>query len=223
MGMKPRSRNAGGAVGRALRFADFEALAGDLKVWRTPSLQQLRQEKGSGLVLDFVKGLRLSAGLIYALRKVVASRRLEVHWGHLLDRSLDSCSPECDVIIHRGYYNEWNGHDKPVMDFKFIECGNAVAVISCKSLAKTIDVDYPVKLKPYVKTVFLLSECCAPSRLTGLRKQAVKAGYSGFACLYTYDEAKGECVTLPEEWEEFVKGIEKVVDRAVSRRGDEPS
>jgi len=221
--MKPRSRNATGTLGRTLRFADFEALFGELKIWRTPELERLEQEKGSGLVLGFVKGLRLSAGLIYALRRVVANRGLKVHWGHLLNPSRDSCSPECDVIIHSGYYQEWNGHDKPVMDFKFIECAKAVAVISCKSWTSKIDVDYPAKLKPYVRTVFLFSECCAPSRLTRLRKQAVKAGYRGFACLYTYDEAKGECVTLPEEWEKFVKGIEKVVDRAVSRRGDEPS
>lgn len=215
--MKGGSKKTTGIVGEALLLSRFEALVGELKPWRAPKLRKLEEEKGSGLVLGFVKGLRLSAGLIYVLRNTVAGNGLKVHWGHLLDPNEDSCSPECDVIIHRGHCDQWNGHDEPVMDFKFIKCEEAVAVISCKSFARAIDAEYPRKLKPYMKTVFVFSECCAPGKVTALGTRAKKAGYRGFACLYTYDEATGECVNLPGEWKKFVSEILKVVNRASSR------
>ena len=175
------AKKSSGVLGKTLRLADFESLATELKGWRTSELQDIEKSKGSGLVLGFVKGLRLSAGLIYVLRKRLSGNQLEVHWGHLLDSYHDSCSPECDVIIHKkGFYEEWNGHDDRVMDFKFIECDNALAVISCKSYAKKVDADYPKKLSPYVTQVILFAECCPPEQYDKLCLQAKKAGYQGF-------------------------------------------
>jgi hypothetical protein len=212
------SKRHSGVLGKTLLLEDFEALAGKLKLWRAPELRELALEKGSGLVLGFVKGLKLSAGLIYAIRKIMSRHDLEVHWGHLLNPSKDSCSPECDVIIHKkGFLQEWNGENQAnrVMDFKFIECEDAIAVISCKSHAKLIDPDYPTKLRPYVKTVLLFAECCSPKQHDKLRRQARKAGYRGFWYLYTYDENNGECEDRPEQWEGFVNTVSEIIAEAV--------
>ncbi len=216
MSKRPAKTATSPGVLGTLRLEGLEALAGELKPWRTPELKELEQEKGSGLVLGFVKGLRLSARLIYILRTSLGSCGLKVDWGHLLDPSGCSCSPECDVIIHRGHVQQWNGNAAPVMDFKFVECDKAIAVISCKSYARDVDAAYPKKLKPYVRTVFLFSECCAPAALTRLRNKATRSGYRGFACLYTYDEATGECVNLPGEWDKFLSKILKVGTVATS-------
>lgn len=221
---KRSAKKAAGALGGTLRIADFESLKSELQRWRTPELRDLEKQKGSGLVLGFVKGLRLSAGLIYVLRKQMSSGGLDIHWGHLLNSSEDSCSPECDVIIHKpGFLEEWNGGDRQdrVMDFKFIVCDKAIAVISCKSFAKAKDIDakYVRNLKQYVKHVFLFAECCPPSEYERLCDKAKGVGYSDFCCLYKWDEQRGLTQDLPSDhWEIFVKHILRVANPKTGRK-----
>ena len=203
---------------RTLPVVELASLAAKFQTWRTTQeIREAERRKGSGLVLPFVKGLWLSAGLVYVLRNIVGESGLKVDWGQLTDESSSLCSPECDVIIHRGHYARWNDHTEPVMDFKFVRCTSAVAVVSCKSYASSIDREYSRKLRPYVSSVFLFSECCAPERLKSLRSRAGAAGYCGFCCLYTYNEKSGECVTLPDVWLEFLSGIRSAIE--VPKRG----
>lgn len=207
-------------AGTTLRLSDFERVAGELKRWRaSDDLRIIQATKGSALVLPFVKGLRLSAHLIYVLRMELSHTDLEVDWGHLLDAREESCSPECDVIIHRkGYIRKWNGSDRPIMDFRFVQHASALAVVSCKSYAKDVDADYVKKLQPYVKHVLLFAECCAPNQVDSLRKKAKNAGYAGFWFLYTYDEPTNSCVTDPSGWLSFLRAIRSRVDKAARKK-----
>ena len=81
----------GSALGDILQLEGFERLAGELQPWRkSDDLKIMEQAKGSALVLPFVKGLRLSARLIYILRAHLSRTGLEVDWGHLLNEDKDS-------------------------------------------------------------------------------------------------------------------------------------
>lgn len=207
-------------AGTALRLSDFERVAGELKRWRaSDDLRIIQATKGSALVLPFVKGLRLSAQLTYVLRMELSHTDLEVDWGHLLDAQEESCSPECDVIIHRkGYIRKWNGTDHPIMDFRFVQHASALAVVSCKSYAKDVDAKYVRKLRPYVRHVLLFAECCAPDKVSSLRKRAKDAGYAGFWYLYTYDEATSLCVTDPSGWLSFLQAIRSRVEKVERKK-----
>ncbi|QHT68705.1 hypothetical protein GXP67_19680 [Rhodocytophaga rosea] len=67
-----------------------------------------RQGKNKGTILPFVRGLRFSALLIYAIRQFLDSD-LEASWGHLINDE-GELSRECDIIIHnKGHYMRWNG------------------------------------------------------------------------------------------------------------------
>jgi hypothetical protein len=206
-----------GPLGQQMNLARFDTLRVDLQRWRTNyELKDLETVKGSSLVLGFVRGLRLSAQLIYILRERLSATQLEVDWGHLLGPDGNSCSPECDVIIHKqGYEGRWNGDGglSPVMDFKFIKCTEAVAVISCKSLAETIDKDYAMKLRPYVNYVLLFAECCGPKKIKKLKSDAKKYGYVGFWHLYAFDKDAGECTQDPKVWEHFLKSILRIIGK----------
>jgi hypothetical protein len=195
---------------------------GELQAWRTsPGLKLLEAAKGSALVLPFVKGLRLSALLIYNLREELSATGLEVDWGHLLDAKDQSCSPECDIIIHRkGHIDQWNGNKRPVMHFKFVRCDHAVAVISCKSFAKRRDVDagYVRRLRPYIKHVFFVAECCAPAQVKSLRTKARDAGYAGFGYLYTFHVKTSECVKNDRAWLRFLDAVKSRVAKEVRTR-----
>jgi hypothetical protein len=182
----------GGSQGRA-KFG--EALGVQLLVTLTADLKALREHpplvrrtdgRYEGDILGFVKGLRLSAGVIYFLRERLSSMNIEVSWGHLLDAAQESCSPECDVIVHsKGHVRKWNGTDNPVMDFKFVEAAKVRAIVSCKSRLTAIDQVYPKALKKFgVKHIFLFAESCEETQLSRLRKTARGAGYRGLWCLY---------------------------------------
>jgi hypothetical protein len=203
-----------------LRTAGLHALSGELQAWRSAvDLRALEASRGSALVLPFVRGLRLSARLVYVLRKDLSWSGLEVDWGHLLDDRGASCSPECDIIIHRtGLVERWDGDSQAVMDFKFVQRKLAVAVVSCKSLVDAIDRDYVRKLRPYVGHIFLFAECCAPTRVTSLKRRAREAGYAGFGYLYTFDEATSECVNDQKAWLAFLDAVAAKVRRAVRTR-----
>jgi hypothetical protein len=184
--------------GDNLAVEELRALTAELQSFRSyPPLVRRGDGTYEGDILGFVKGLRLSARLIYFLRNRLSSTDLEVSWGHLVANS-QSCSPECDVIIHaKGHVGKWNGSDHPIMDFKFVEAKQALAVISCKSSLKSIDTTYPKKLKKFgVDAVFLFAECCGEKQFERLEKRALAAGYRGLWCLYLVQD--GGPFTTPE-------------------------
>jgi hypothetical protein len=169
----------------------------------------MEKNKAEGRVLAFVRGLRLSAHLIYAIREILPGSGLKADWGHILDDEGLKCSPECDVIIHRKHRASWNGTRQPVMDFKFVDRDEAVAVISCKSYLKSIDQDYEDysrKVGSYVHNLWLFAECCPPGSVRRLRKASREAGYSKFWYLYTWD---GERSLHPNEkmWFDFLESV----------------
>jgi len=210
-----RAKRVRRGVVATLRLSHLHSLAGELGHWRTSTdVKELAAAKGSAIVLPFVKGLRLSAQLIYLLRKELRGMGLEVDWGHLVDDAGDSCSPECDIIIHRcGSVDEWDGSEKPVMHFKFVKQSCAQAVVSCKSFADDVDVKYVTKLRSYVRRVFLLAECCAPQKVASLRKRAREAGYAAFAILYTFNEKTGERIIDEEGWLSFLDTLKAKIKR----------
>jgi len=201
-----------GALGRILRLEQFHSLSEELLQWRVdPQIEQMQECKRGGIILPFVKGLRLSARLIYAIRPLLPSG-YQVDWGHLLTPDEESCSPECDIIIYKnGYVRRWNDHTDPVMDFKFVSCRNAIAVISCKSLLRSVDRRYCKNLKQYVSSVLLFAECCGLRDLDRLRKAAINAGYKGFWYLHAMTEG-GVYEKHEKVWEDFLETVVSLVD-----------
>ena len=197
-------------------MAPLHGLMGELTTWRIDSIvQMMEKSRDEGRILGFVRGLRLSAQLIYVLRTCLSSTDLEVDWGHILDANEDYCSAECDIIVHRGgCVAQWNGSDRPVMDFKFIGCQSAVAVVSCKSFMTRVDQKYCEKMRPYVDKVFIFAECCEKGKAENLRDSAVKAGYGGLWCLYEWDRETSDVVEDQTGWEEFLDTIENVASQA---------
>jgi hypothetical protein len=208
---------------RAKKIHDFGiALANERLTGLSAQLQEFRSARPlvkrsdgryEGDILGFVKGLRLSAGVIHYLEQRLSQTDLEVSWGHLLNEKKQSCSPECDVIVHRkGYWDKWNGTDNRIMLFKFIEVGNARAVISCKSQLTSIDVTYPKDLKKFgVRKVFLFAESCSARRFDTLRRRAKAAGYIDLCCLY-FTGAKGTLEAVDRSlWIEFGESVLKAV------------
>jgi len=159
----------------------------------------------SGHILGFVKGLRLSAKLIYFLRKCLSGKGLEVSWGHIIDPSSGACSPECDVIIHSpGFYEKWNGGDKPVMDFSFIEKDQVKAVISCKSKVAAFDADYPQLLRNMgINAVYVFGESCSKTNYPTLKTRATSLGYLGFWVSYFTTGSNEEIEMDETHHEEF--------------------
>ena len=205
-------------VRRTLVLSGLAALCGELQQWRTgPEAADVQPSGGAHLVFPFAKGLRLSARLIYVLRKRLSAFTCCVNWGQLLADG-QPCSPECDIIIHRqGHVERWNGTETPVMDFYFVDAIDALAVVSCKSLFSKLTEDdrkYVRKMKGYVEDVFLFVECCEPGAAARLAKAAEKAGYRSFGYLYTRESTSGECVNSPKVWEGFLASVaSKVQER----------
>ena len=115
-----------GPLTRRLYLDSYVEIFNEFSEWRMDTylrfLQQIRR-KGWGKVLPFVRGLRLSARLIYVIRKHIEGTSLAADWGHLMSDDEKYLSPECDIIIYdkRGMIEEWNDKTKSaVMNFKFI-------------------------------------------------------------------------------------------------------
>jgi len=212
-------RTQPGRLATQLNLQEFHSLKEELSQWRiNPQIQEMEREKPGGIILGFVKGLRLSARLIYAIRENLSEYELEVDWGHLLTKEGNSCSPECDIIIHLpGHWREWNGHEDKVMDFKFIKCQRAIAVISCKSFISAVDREYPRKLSSYVDKVLLFAECCEPNAVDKLKRSAESAGYEGFWYLYACNQTTSQCTIDPEQWEEFLHTLRSIAHRNLRR------
>lgn len=175
--------------------------------------------KGSklGEILAFVRGLRLSARLIYILRDRLSDFDVQVHWGHVQDDSKSICSPECDIIIHKnGEAARWNGcSDKEcVMDFRFIRAKSVLAVISCKSRTEGIDPDFAKVLKKHfkVKNVFIFAESVDESAKKRLKKKARECGYKGFWYLYSHQKPSGRTQDR-NVYYEFLTKLRKVLPK----------
>jgi hypothetical protein len=202
-----------------LNLQEFHSLKEELSQWRVdPEIQEMEKERPGGIILGFVRGLRLSARLIYAIREHLSAFELEVNWGHLLTEEGNSCSPECDIIIHLpGYEREWNGHDKKIMDFKFVDCRKAIAFISCKSFIKRVDRKYCQELSPFVDKVLLFAECCEPNAVDRLKRSAKSKGYQGFWYLYTCNQATCECTVDPDQWKDFLRKLRAIASEHSGR------
>jgi hypothetical protein len=186
--------------GNSLAIQELREIATELQSLREhPPLVQKEAGRYEGAILAFVRGLRLSARLIYFLRKFLSSSDLKVSWGHLLDETGNGCSRECDVVIHeKGFIQRWNGNAEPIMDFHFIKAQNVRAVVSCKSKLTSIDSDYPKALRKYgVKNVFLFAESCDEAKYSRFRKLAKSVGYRGVWCLY-FTQEHGSKVEMDE-------------------------
>jgi hypothetical protein len=218
--MSPHRALRHGPIYRRLTLEDFHKLMEELLQWRIdPEIQKLEKKKPGGLVLGFVKGLRLSARLIYAIRKNLSQSNLEVDWGHLLDVERDQLSPECDIIIHRkGYIQRWNGdRSDKIMDVSFVDSRLVIAVISCKSSIKAVDVEYCKRMRKYVPDILLFAECCTPGAVKKLKESAKSAGYKGFWYLYTCTRSS-EHSHDENQWEDFIEVINRITARRLRRR-----
>src|SRR5277367_2516882 len=134
-------------LGQGQEIAKFAALREELLTARDcPPQITIVQSNGKrrkrGDILPFDRGLRLSARLIYILREKLRDYDVEVNWGHVQDDKQRLCSPECDIIIHKGGMSDrWNGHhnnNSSVMDFWFIQRDCVKAIISCKSMFASV-------------------------------------------------------------------------------------
>jgi hypothetical protein len=214
-----------GRASRAEKFGDYlrveqlVGLAAEMQSLRGHKpLTKRRDGKYEGDILGFVRGLRLSARVIYFLRERLSGQDLNVNWAHLLAPNDESCSPECDVVVHsKGEVRKWDGNDHPIMVFAFIEAGNARAIVSCKSKLTTIDKQYPKDLRKYgVKNIFLFAECCKESDFARLRKEAKRAGYAGLWCLYL---TKGPTIKRDESmYVEFGNAVVEAVKKPKAKR-----
>ena len=202
--------------GQMLMIEQLVGLTAELQKVRThPPLVMRSEGKYEGGILGFVKGLRLSARVIYFLRERLSSTDLKVDWGHLVDSSDESLSPECDVIIHeKGHLRKWNGSEESIMDFRFVQAGSVRAIISCKSSLASIDKSYPKTLKKFgVKTVFLFAECCAEDAFSRLRKEAKAAGYRDLCCLYFTQKNNGTFKTDEKMYVAFGRAVVSAVTK----------
>lgn len=183
----------------SLAIRELSELASELQKLTEYELLSTGGGKYEGQILGFVKGLRISAKLIYFMRKCLSSAGCEVSWGHIMDRAGQACSPECDVIVHDpGHFDKWNDSKNPIMEFVFVEPQFVRGVVSCKSRLTQIDTEYPAQLRRFgIEKVVLFAECCSKSNYDNLRKQALEAGYCGLWCAYFLEG--DEPVTMDEQ------------------------
>ena len=182
-----------------------------------PFIREKEGEIGTnkGLIFPFARGLRFSALLIYTIREHLSGSDLEVNWGQIVDDEGYACSGECDIIIHKkGHCNRWNGNDggNHIMDFRFIEKQNAIAVISCKSyLTKhAIEVNYCLNMLKYVKRIWLFAECCGPESVELIKTSSKEIGYEFFWHLYTWSRANDNIIDDEEGWYQFIETIKSL-------------
>jgi len=208
MSKKVVKRQVATGICDRLDLSHYHKICTELWNWRIDDfIRELGQKEGN--ILAFVRGLHFSAQLIYAIREIISGKGLKADWGHLLDASGKYCSRECDVIIHKGRYNRWNGHKNPVMNFKFVKQDKAIAVISCKSYLRSggVDKDYVRCLKPFVKRIWLVAECCDPKRTKAIAQQVQKAGYQNFCYIYEWSRETTEQKRNESGWLDFAKKL----------------
>ena len=156
---------------------------------------------------------KLEAKTGIAVRKVLTGTSLTANWGHLMDKSGDFCSCECDVIIHHeeGLIRQWDGTKDPIMNFGFIDQESAVVVVSCKSYLRSSDIDreYCKLMEPFVKRIWLFAECCGPRSPERIRAKALEFGYEKFWHIYTWSK---QTEPKPDKagWGEFVEEVKRL-------------
>lgn len=208
-----------GPTGKLLCSGPFWGMYGDFKTWRMDDFQErLRKAKGkSGQILSFVRGLRLSAQLVYAIRQLVIQHGLTADWGHILDDGGEYVSNECDVIIYKKdhFLHRWNGYDGSIMDFKFIEKSEALVVVSCKSYIQTgtVDEKYCEAMKPYIDKIWLFAECCGPKSGEKIRQKALEFGYEYFWYLYDWSKSKDSKPNI-DGWNHFVDTVKNIAENS---------
>jgi len=214
-----RPRNSQGKpfipLGQLLDQSPLVRLHADLQQFRLADYQADRLEASVPRMLPYIRGLYFSAGLIYAIRKIIPSSQVQANWGHVLRAGSMTCSPECDVILHSQCHSRWNGyHERPVMDFAFVSPTNTLAVISCKSFVRwpsDVDSEYAKDLKRHkVKRVWLFAECCPPRSSDRIAARAKAAGYEHFFHLYTMDAKTGAAKPSEESWRAFVSAVRRL-------------
>lgn len=173
-------------MAQALALGPFEGLIAELASYKQGQTGSADGAQCS--VLPFVRGLRLSAKLIYEMRQRLNGCGLKVNWGHLVDEQRNILSKECDIIVHRGSFRNWNGSAKPVMDFHFVMATKAVAVVSCKTTIASVDAPYAKNIRGFVRNVCLFGECCSKKDIARLAKQARSAGYARMWFLYAQED-----------------------------------
>jgi len=191
-------------------FAEFQS-------WHISAfVKQLNLNKNKGGVLPFVRGLRLSAQLIYAIRGIISEQpELDANWGHILDQNNNFLSRECDIIIHRkGEVHKWNGKHGCVMDFRFISYDRALAVVSCKSFVTNSVISkeaaYCKEMKNFVDKVWFFGECCAPKAVASLNKKAAAVGFDKFWHSYTWDKKTDAIQQNYPGWFDFREEVRKL-------------
>lgn len=177
---------------------------------------EAKEGDNKGIVLAFVRGLRLSSLLTYAIRQLLDGSDLTANWGHILDENNEFCSRECDIIIHSKNIplRQWDGDGAGghIMDFRFIPYSAAKVVISCKSFLTTsaIEEDYCKDMLKYVDRIWLFAECCGPKSDEKIEERAKEIGYENFWYLYKWNKAKNELTQTVEIWDSFVAEILKL-------------
>jgi hypothetical protein len=96
------AKSSTGHIKRLLYEERLMEMFSTFQNWRMDSfIRDMEAKRQKGRILPFVRGLRLSALLIYAIREMLEGTGLTANWGHLIDDEGHYCSCECDVIIHQ--------------------------------------------------------------------------------------------------------------------------
>ncbi len=83
---------------------DYAKITSQLLSYRLdPFIRAKEKEEGAnaGKIFPFVRGLRFSCLLIYAIREALSGSDLEVNWGQIIDDEGFDLSGEYDIIIHK--------------------------------------------------------------------------------------------------------------------------
>jgi hypothetical protein len=174
---------------------------------------EAKEGSNKGVVLGFVRGLRLASLLIYQIRQLLDGCDYTANWGHIIDHNGEFCSRECDIIIHSKniplYQWDGDGNGSHIMDFRFIPYDAARIVISCKSFLTTskIEKEYCHDMLKYVDRVWLFAECCGPESDKKIEDAAKEIGYENFWYLYKWNKNKNELTETIDIWDDFVAAV----------------
>lgn len=179
---------------------------------------EVRKGKNKGYIMSFVRGLRMSALIIYQLREILSDTNYSAYWGQIIGDDGEYLSNECDIIISRkdAFEKKWNGQGtENIMDFRFISRNHVKLVISCKSFLTNSDVEkeYCENMKNYISNIWLFAECCGPQSVAPITKTATEYGYSAFWHLYIWNRLTGETKLDEGIWKDFEKEIRELVDK----------
>jgi hypothetical protein len=185
-----------------------------------PFIREVEARKGinKGYIMSFVRGLRLSALIIYQLRTILSDTNLSAYWGQIIDEDGDYLSNECDILISTkdAFEQKWNGDGdgQNIMDFRFIRKEHVKAVISCKSFLtkQKIEKEYCENMLNFVDKVWLFAECCGPQSIQPIKDSSLTIGYEKFWHLYTWNRLSGETKSDPDIWKDFEKEVRSLVE-----------